>query len=368
MLIQMNSTLIIKGANFFSLLEEFKKQNIFLKKVKRLSSNTLQISFKNNQKPKIIAILKQKCYTVLSQKNSSPLFLLKPFKNIAVVSGIVFGLILNIFASFFVWNINLVGDEELKEQITKTLNMNGIKKGALKSKFNPKNIAQILYQNVDGISLVSSSIKGSTIFVSYTKRTAISQDFYEKENIVAKNDGLIASILATSGTPLVKVGDYVKKGQTLITNNPDENFASGQVFAYVWKSATVEYPDKTIVWARTNKKCENHKVIFKNNVLSQTNNICSFEKSEKEEKTIYLTDKTLPIKIVYTTEYELEPIEIEQDYDANREKLISQAKTICWQQIQGNENILEEKIEENYVANIHFVTYYIKIKEKISWN
>ncbi len=367
----MKTSLVIKGVNFSNLLEEFKKQNIKIFNIKRISACEIEISFTNKQKSKIIAILNQKCYTISSQKKSQLPFYLKPFKNTAIIVGIIFGFLLNIMASFFVWNINLVGDASLSSDITKTLNENGIKRFALKSQISAQTIKKILYENVDAISLVSVSQRGTTLFINYTKRVNAQTDFSESENIIAKSDGMIASILTLSGTPLVSPGDYVRKGQILIAGTTAEGEkvkARGQVFAYVWKSATAEFPLTTILWARTNNTCTNFKVTFKDSTLFQSHNTHSFKKFETEENISYLTDKVLPIKIVETIEYELEPIETEQDFEQNKQKVIAEAKMRCWEQIAGDENILEEKTETNFVSNIYFVTHYIKIKEQISWN
>lgn len=365
-------TIVIKGANFAKLLEEFKKQNLAVFNIKRIDPCNLEISVNKKQKAKIIAILNEQCYTIVSQKNSQPKSFLKPLKNIAIIVGIIFGVLLNFFATFFVWNICLVGDKNLQTDINYVLSQNGIKRFTLKHNLSPNTIKQLLFNKVCDISLVSVWTKGTTLFVSYTTKTTLETNKSYGSNIIAKDDGMIASILTISGTPMVKVGDYVKKGQVLISkiaeNNGQEVNASGQVFAYVWKSATVTFSPQTIVFARTGKTCKNQKVMFRNSVLSETKNISSFLKSETENCVKYLTNKVLPIKIMVATEYELEPIEITQNFDENKEKVIAQAKTLCWEQIAGDENILEEKTETNFVSNIYFVTHYIKIKEQISWN
>lgn len=368
------TTLIIKGANFLNLIKLFQKEKLKIKELKKISSSEMLIKVKKRQTKKLIAILNNKCYTITKTNSQTPNYF-KPFKNISIVVGIIFGILLNFFASFFVWDIQLVGDQSLKAEILSSLKSHGIKKGTLKSVLNFSEIEKMLYSEVENISLLNLSQKGTTVFVSYTKRTSNQKDeITSSKSILAKNDGIISSILTISGTPVVKIGDYVKKGQELICGYKIEDeeqkecAAIGQVFAYVWKSATLEYPKKSIVWARTQNFVTNYKVVFKDDVLFSTNNPVAFEKFETEEETKYLTDKVLPIKIIYTTSYELEKIEIEQDFEENQQSLISQARLLCWQQIEGNEQILEEKTETNFISDIYFITHYIKIKEKISWN
>ena len=87
-------------------------------------------------------------------------------------------------------------------------------------------------------------IKGGDINVSFNKyRPPIILPGLEK-NYYAKEDGVITRLELSYGIPLVKEGDYVKKGQLLIAGNIDENDkkakAYGKVFAKCWKEIVVQ--------------------------------------------------------------------------------------------------------------------------------
>ena len=369
----MKTTFVIKGTNFKDLIKECKKENISLSNLQLLSTTELKLSCNFKHKPKVIAILNKKCYTILSENNSS-LFKIKPIFNVSVIVGIIFGILLNFLATFFVWNIKICGDETIKKEIVETMCSLKIKKGTLKSSINLKKLKEDILTRTPEVSLLSLSLNGTTLFVNFTKRTMIEKSSNSGENIVAKSDGMISSILCLSGTPLVKNGDYVKKGQILILgeetqdNKTKKVTANGQVFAYVWKSATLKFPLEKYLWAQTGNTQTTTKVLFNESVLFEKNKEITFKNYETEEKISYLTTSCLPLKQITTTYFELEKVLVSQNFEENKEKVCSQAKLLCWEQIKGDEQILEEKTEINFMSNIYFVTHYIKIKEKISWN
>ena len=367
------TTIKLEGVNFQNLLQELKIKNIKLKKIKIISPRILSFQFKSNQRAKVFAILNKKCYTILEQKESKISTSLQILsKRIGIICGLIFGVLLNFVATFFVWDIKLFGDQSLSEEIEYVLNQNKIKKGTLKQNINAQQIENLLYENVSSISLVGVSFKGSTILINYTKRFENEIQEENHKNIIAKDDGIVASILTISGTAMVKPNEYVKKGQILIAGfetNGEEKIecnAKGQVFAYVWKSSTLEYPQTKIELARTGNYVENYKITYKNNILTSTNNEVLFDKFEQEEEIQNLTNSLIPIKITYTKSFELQEVLTTQNFEENKEKLLRQAKLIAWENINGDEDILEEKTEINFVSNIWFITHYIKIKEKIS--
>ena len=368
-----NTKIKIKGVNFSNLLEEFKKNNITIKQVKKDSPCEICFFVPKKHLKKVIAILNQRCYTILEQKDNSFLSFFKSiFFKPAIIIGIIFGVLLNFCATFFVWGIKLYGDNQLKPQIINVLKQNNIKMLTLKTNLTSQKIENILRLAIPELSLVNVSFKGSFVLINYTKRTEVLSEANQTKNIIAKNDGIVASVLTTSGTALIKPNEYVKKGQVLIAGYTEENgekkecSASGQVFAYVWKSATIKFYETKTELLRTGNFVENYEVKYKDDVLFKTNNVANYEMFENECYTKHLTESVVPIVINYTKTYELRKEEVTKNFEDYKKNLFSQAKMLAWEQIKGDENILEEKTEINYVSNIYFITHYIKIKEKIS--
>lgn len=366
-----NLTLTLKGTNISTLINNLNKNNIKILKLKKISPLIFDLKIKAKHYEKLVAILNEKCYNIERQKHSFD-WLKLSFKKTGIVFGIIVGLLLNFFATFFVWNIKLFGDETLEKEICKVLKENGICIGTLKSNLNFLKIKQTLLKNVENLSLLSLSTRGSTLIISYTSRTDSQSEDITQKNVLASQNGIIASIIVLSGTAMVKPGDYVRKGDILIAGFEEkeekqtECEAKGQVFAYTFKSATVEFPLEKIEYARTGNFVENITLTYLGDTLFKTEKEITFEKFETTKTESYLTDTAIPLKIIFLRTYELAPFTITQNFDKHFEHLKAQARLLCFELIDGDEEILEEKTEKNFVSNIWFVTHYIKIKEKIS--
>ena len=358
----------IKGTNFANLLNLLQKQNIPLKNIKRQDSTTFVLNVKAKHCSKLVAILKEKCYNVIEQKSTAS-SVFDCLKRTGILVGLFLGLTLNMISGFFVCKIQLFGDKNFEKQILETLKQKGVCAFCPKSNLNFAELKTALYKNVDDLSLVSFDVRGSTLNVHFTTKTAKKSVLTEQTDVVAKNSGVIFSVVVNSGMAMVKPGDLVQKGDILILGvdeNQNKVCASGQVFAFTFKSASLTFPLQTTALARTGKFVTSFKVTFLNQVLFEQKAQNPFSKFETETKENYLSTASIPLKICYTTFIEVTPVVVSQNFEENKEKLFAQAKLLAWQQIKGNEEILEEKTETNFVSDIWFVSHYIKIKEKIS--
>ena len=348
--------------------------DIKLKKVERKSATELTITCSARNCSKILAILKGKCYTILEQRNSSFFNLVKMLGyRLGLLVGIGLGVLLSVFSSFFLWDIMVNGQTEYEERVYSVLAENGIGAGSWKFGIQDEQVEQLLYNNIPELSLVDVSFRGCSMLVNYTIRTPANEQDRMTKNLVAKSDGVVASILTTSGTALVKVGDFVRKGQVLIAGyevieeQQIECNAKGQVFAYTWKSATVEFSLEKIEWVRTDNFVENVEVSLFGSTLYTKVATHNFERTESVQKIQYLLPSSpLPLQIKRTIIYQLDSVSVIQDYEENEGNLKTQAKMLAWELIQGEENILSEKTEVNFASNIWFITHYIKIKDEIS--
>lgn len=369
-----NTKIKIQGVNFAGLMNELNLADIKLKKVERKSATELTITCSARNCSKILAILKGKCYTILEQRNSSFFNLVKMLGyRLGLLVGIGLGVLLSVFSSFFLWDIMVNGQTEYEERVYSVLAENGIGAGSWKFGIQDEQVEQLLYNNIPELSLVDVSFRGCSMLVNYTIRTPANEQDRMTKNLVAKSDGVVASILTTSGTALVKVGDFVRKGQVLIAGyevieeQQIECNAKGQVFAYTWKSATVEFSLEKIEWVRTDNFVENVEVSLFGSTFYTKVATHNFERTESVQKIQYLLPSSpLPLQIKRTIIYQLDSVSVIQDYEENEGNLKTQAKMLAWELIQGEENILSEKTEVNFASNIWFITHYIKIKDEIS--
>ena len=144
-------------------------------------------------------------------------------------------------------------DEELKTIIMSDLNNNGISLYKKKKRFEELTIIKenILSNNKDLLEWLEINEKGTIYIVNLTKRVKNNNIEINNEvsSIIAKKDGLIKHITASSGVKKVDINDYVKKGDILISGNIIKNEelitqvkSIGEVYAEVWYIVSISIP------------------------------------------------------------------------------------------------------------------------------
>lgn len=369
-------TFVIEGANFVLLLNELNKQNIQVFSANRISATKLEFCVSGKYVAKVVDLLKDKCYTVLQEKGSGLVKLTNSFATRwgILVGGLV-GFFLCAFSTMFVWNVNVVDDKSLLyNSMCKVLAENGMGKGSFLPSYDCNKAEILLLENIEKLSLVSVSTRGGSLFINYTIKTSASEieEDFQVKNIIAKQDAVIASIVVSSGTALVKEGDVVKQGQILIAGYKEneegekvECFASGYVNGYVFKSVTTQFPINKIEYVRTEEFVVHNKLYLGDTLIHQIIPQHNFEHFETEQTVSYISN-IIPLKQETTKIYKTEGVEVKQSFDEQKQNVIDQTRMLALEQCNNTDNIINESVATNFVADIWFVTYTIKIKEKIS--
>ncbi len=171
------------------------------------------------------------------------------------VLGLILFFVLIYSFSFFIWDINIDGEDiYTDEQIIKDLKEHNIKTGTLKSRIDCSEIEKMLREDYEDIAWISCELKGTRLNICINE-TVLPQDIKENVkpcNIIAVKDGIITDIYVESGTKVMNKGDEVKKGDILITgainlyNDYDELIetsyvpANGDIYAII----SYNYEDK----------------------------------------------------------------------------------------------------------------------------
>ena len=170
--------------------------------------------------PKIEKLLSGRInYTV-----SEPLGLYGKYKlmrhKTAVISGIIFSLILIILLSFPVWDIRISGNETVTDdEVLKALEESGFYVGRLWPSLNLSNVEASVLSSNERISWININRRGTVAYVrviekdgGYTK----DEPTVGYSSLVAATDCVIEEITVRQGTAVVSVGDVVKKGDALV--------------------------------------------------------------------------------------------------------------------------------------------------------
>lgn len=170
-----------------------------------------------------------------------PFFLSKHRRRKMLFAGFFLCLLTIYILSCFLWKIEVRGTEKYTEDEIKVyLEGQKIREGILKKKIDCSWLEEKIREDFEDTAWVSCDLSGTmlTIHIKESIDTAATEKKEEIPNdIVAFRDGVIESIVTRSGTPLVKKGNEVKKGDVLISgiiyiyNEFDELLETGFVSA-----------------------------------------------------------------------------------------------------------------------------------------
>lgn len=246
---------------------------------------------------------------------------------VGVAVGGLLALLIVVFASRFVWDIEITGNERVPdEKIEAALGGYGLKLGAYKPSLDVKSVCERVIIEEGGISWISVDLRGTVARVEVRETSdAETEKLSPPSNLVAACDGQIVSIEAYGGKSEVRAGQTVKKGDVLVSGAIDSTAlgyrlvrARGKVLASVSKRFSVSVPlaatEKTATGnVKTEKKI---KIFSKTAELFKKTNI-SYEKYDTIEKTerLSLFGVRLPIFVTTVTyaEYVETPIALTED-------------------------------------------------------
>ena len=157
----------------------------------------------------------------ITRKSGLPFFMHINRRRKLLFTGVVVALFLVYFMSFFIWDIGFEGNVRYTdEMLLKYLNNNGYHACMFKNSITCEDIEAMLRLEYNDITWVSARIDGSKLIIAINENTVIDESeevIVQPEDIVSEVDGVITSIITRSGTPAVKTGDTIVKGQTLVS-------------------------------------------------------------------------------------------------------------------------------------------------------
>ena len=252
--------------------------------------------------------------------------------------------------SSFIWTVRVEGNERLETaELLSACEDLGVKPGVWKRGVDTAEITNRLLVQFSDISWVSVSIKGTdvTIKLAETIEKAERIDRETPCDIVASADGVIVQITAERGTPKVKPGDVVKKGDVLISSelliglegeeqHTEYTAAEGAVTARIWQRLTEELPLQYEEIQYSGVEKENHSIVFSEKELDiiHPDGAGQWEKTLLSEQPLALGDFELPLHLKKEIWKEYEILE--------KTRTLEEAKSIL-------EEILRKKTE-NYLS------------------
>lgn len=305
-----------------------------------------------------------KCKIKIKEKKGIP-FIFHKYKKrkfFLIMLSIIIGLIITL--SNFIWNIEVVGNENISSQeILDFLEKEELSVGKLKGKIDTKKIINDIRLERNDISWIGIEFKGTNAIVKVVEATQKPEIVDENEycNIIATKPGKIMKVNAINGTPLVKEGDIVNEKTVLIGGWLEGKYtgtryvhATGNVEAKVWYSQKEKVDLKQVISTKTGNTENKYSVNINNFQINFYKSLSKFQKYDTIEKTKKIqifSDFYLPISITTKTNYEV----IEEDVEYSKEE----AKQVAVEKAKKELNLKvpEEKILNSYINYIETDTY-----------
>lgn len=266
-------------------------------------------------------------------------------------------------------------DEEIIKIINNSLSENGISLYKRKVSFNKLNSIKndILNSNKDTLEWIEIKEKGCIYYIDVTPRVKLNNNDldYKPSDIIASNDGVIKYIVVHRGNKVIDIGDYVKKGDVLITGNIIKNedvidkvHSEGVVYAETWKTVNISIPFKRIDYVYTGKKVNHYYLdIFGHNFTL----IGKYDSNETINKKSVVIDKPYLFFKLYKEEkkkYSYNEIILSEE-EAYNEAINRSVKEIS-KNLSSDEYIISKKVLKKEVNSSKIdLEVFFKVYEKI---
>lgn len=280
---------------------------------------------------------KSRVKTKITAKHGMPFIVNRYKARIGLFAGAVFGIILCIFLSNFIWSVKISGTEEISNTYLESLlSDNGISVGVWKNNLDVDQIERNIQRKCGDVRWMSINITGSlvTVEVKETYKKPKLDTSKNPCNVKAVKDGVITRIQAYNGKPVVTKGSGVVNGQVLVsgldeTKQGDMRYlrANAKVFADITEQRTLSIPKKITYSTATDNYVDRKNLKFL--WIDFPCNL-AFESYENSVSTVhgenlFINDVVLPVGFKIQTDREL----VTEDYTISKSSAQEIVKTDC---------------------------------------
>ena len=216
----MNLTLELSGLNLERLLRAAGDCGVRMKNVRRMDERTMRVVVPAAQKKRMAALCEKYGWQMAEIRAGGLLRLARGIKRRWTLG---LSVLLSIFwvylSSEMIWRVEIDGAGENAAEVRRCLEAENARVGRLKRRVSTDHLADALALAVPGLAHAAARYEGSTLVVDCqrAREGEWAGVAGQGAEIVAAREGVVVRISAESGTPRVKPGQAVRKGQTLIS-------------------------------------------------------------------------------------------------------------------------------------------------------
>lgn len=207
-----------------------------------------------------------------------------------LVAGVLVSLAAGYLLASFVWIVDVQGVSQVPpDEVLRAAARLGLYPGAFRPMVDPDRVAERLPLLVPQVNWANVRLAGTRATIVVAEERRVPPDQWPSTataDVVAAKDGVVTSVLALSGQPLVKPGDTVSRGQVLIRSevevvppglNPDDPAAPrarmlvrarGTVRARVWYDRYLEVPAEMLRETPTGRVYRRYRLVVGHTALT----------------------------------------------------------------------------------------------------
>lgn len=212
------------------------------------------------------------------EQSGLPFFLWRFHRRKWLLGSLFLGLVTLFLSSFFIWDFQIYGNETVSEQtILRALENQGITLGTFGFSIDGKDLRNHILLEIPEISWIAVNVSGCRAYVQIHERIPAPElaNLQTPSNMVSTHDGLVLTVSALGGTPMVLPGTTVTKGQILISGVWDTDtfgarlFTShGSVTARTWRTYTTTVPSTVLEKVATDTATTVYALVFGTNRIN----------------------------------------------------------------------------------------------------
>lgn len=250
----------LSGLNLERFMNIMQKENLPLIAARRTDKRVLHCECYTADLPVIRALAQEKGWRIQAE---TPQGLSAFFARLKARPGLWVGALLAVMlmvtASQYIWRVDIYGAGAYRADIAAFLKEEGLGLGTPKTSVDAARLEEKLIRRYPQIAWFQVYVYHVTMVVDCTQGVPMpALPDGEPGDVIASRDGVIAQLHVFAGTPMVKVGDIVRKGQVLIRGEErgeNEQWvpaqARGVVKARCWRTARVELPLRDVASTET---------------------------------------------------------------------------------------------------------------------
>ncbi len=166
-------------------------------------------------------------------------------------AGIFICLIIIYSMTFFIWNIDLEGNQTITDNVLmEYLESEKIYHGMAKRDVDCEQIVKDIRKQFDEIIWVSASLDGTRLFIHVKENTDTfvpAEEEAEPSDIIADKAGTVVEMITRNGVPQVTVGSEVAQGDVLVSGTVDVLNDAKEVVSHNYVTADADITLQTVV-------------------------------------------------------------------------------------------------------------------------